>query len=147
MSLAKHGKLHAQLQMYAPLMHWLKATDHGCYEKLLEVYTNSICKLYERDLRQFFDEARSKVIGLREKKSKNFIFHVLNYILDSLFILAVRGSDSGSEVGARHSLSMKNQTGNIATAASPSGAVQLPSQNLLGNERDLWTVRRNRVPC
>ena len=67
-SLAKHGKLHSRLQMYAPLMHWLKATDHGCYEKLLEVYTTSICKLYERDLRQFFDEARSKVIGLREKK-------------------------------------------------------------------------------
>ncbi len=52
----------------------------------------------------------------------------------------MRGSDSGSEVGARHSLSMKNQTGNSATAASPSGTVQLPSQNLLGNERDLWTV-------
>ena len=62
MSLAKHGKL------YAPLMHWLKATDHGCYEKLLEVYTNSIFKLYERDLRQFFEEARLKVIALRGKK-------------------------------------------------------------------------------
>jgi hypothetical protein len=75
-SLAKHGKLHSQLQMYAPLMHWLKATDHACYEKLLEVYTTSICKLYERDLRQFFDEARSKVIGLREKKRKEKYFYV-----------------------------------------------------------------------
>lgn len=56
--------------MYAPLMHWLKATDHGCYEKLLEVYTTSISKLYERDLRQFFDEARLKVIGLRERKRR-----------------------------------------------------------------------------
>ena len=54
--------------MYAPLMHWLKATDHVCYEKLLEVYTNSICKLYEQHLRSFFEEARSKVIALREKK-------------------------------------------------------------------------------
>lgn len=72
-TLAKHGKLHSQLQMYAPLMHWLKATDYLCYEKLLEVYTNSICKLYERDLRQFFEEARLKVIGLRERKSECMI--------------------------------------------------------------------------
>jgi len=56
--------------MYSSLMHWLKATDYLCYEKLLEVYTNSICKLYERDLRQFFEEARLKVIGLRERKSE-----------------------------------------------------------------------------
>lgn len=69
-SLVKHNKLHSQLQMYAPLMHWLKATDHSCYEKLLEVYTTSIGKLYERDLRQFFDEARSKVVGLPGKKRK-----------------------------------------------------------------------------
>ena len=61
--------------MYAPLMHWLKATDRGCYEKLLEVYTTSISKLYERDLRQFFDEARAKVMGLREKK-RNTIFEL-----------------------------------------------------------------------
>ena len=67
-TLVKHNKLHSQLQMYAPLMHWLKATDRACYEKLLEVYTTSIGKLYERDLRQFFDEARAKVVALREKK-------------------------------------------------------------------------------
>ena len=79
-TLVKHNKLHSQLQMYAPLMHWLKATDHTCYEKLLEVYTTSIGKLYERDLKQFFDDARTKVIGLREKKSNRF---------SSLFFLKV----------------------------------------------------------
>jgi hypothetical protein len=53
----------------------------------------------------------------------------------------VRGSDSGSEMGARHSLSIKNPSGTNVTTASPSGTIQMPSQNLLGNERELWTVR------
>ncbi len=144
-SLAKHGKLHSQLQMYAPLMHWLKATDHACYEKLLEVYTTSICKLYERDLRQFFDEARSKVIGLREKKrKKKKVFHLnapLVIFGYKYMFIAVRGSDSGSDMGTRHSLSIKNPSGTNVTAASPSGTIQMPSQNLLGNERELWTVQ------
>ena len=68
-------------------MHWLKATDHGCYEKLLEVYTTSIGKLYERDLRQFFDEARSKVVGLPGKKRKLFLILVLSPPLPSLLWL------------------------------------------------------------
>ena len=35
-----------------------------------QVYTGSIGKLYERDMRQFFDEARTKIMGLRDKKCK-----------------------------------------------------------------------------
>ncbi len=54
---------------------------------------------------------------------------------------AVRGSDSGSDMGTRHSLSIKNPSGTNVTAASPSGTIQMPSQNLLGNERELWTVQ------
>jgi len=100
-------------------VHWLKATDRACYEKLLEVYTTSIGKLYERDLRQFFDEARAKVVALREKK--------------------LRGSDSGSEVGTKY-LTMKNSSSNTTTISSPTGTATLPSQNLLGNEKDLWMV-------
>ena len=124
-------------------MHWLKATDPACYEKLLEVYTTSICKLYERDLRQFFDEARSKVLGLREKKCNLlFKYFYARQIFDvKALFLKVRGSDSGSELGTRHSLSIKNQSVAAASTTSPSAAVQqLPSQNLLGNERDLWMV-------
>ena len=37
-------------------------------------------------------------------------------------------------------MSIKSQPGNMATGASPSGNVIVQSQNLLGNEKELWTV-------
>ena len=73
-SLAKHNRLHSQLQMYAPLMHWLQAMDRRCYDELLKVYTTSIGKLYERDMKQFFDEARTKIMVVRDKK-RNYIIN------------------------------------------------------------------------
>lgn len=51
----------------------------------------------------------------------------------------LRGSDSGSDVGAKY-LTMKNSSSNTATISSPTGTASLPSQNLLGNEKDLWMI-------
>ena len=79
-SLAKHNRLHTQLQSYGPLMHWLQVMDRRCYDDLLKVYTASIGKLYERDMRQFFDEARTKIMGLRDKK-RNKITTILSLIV------------------------------------------------------------------
>jgi len=47
--------------------------DRRCYDDLLKVYTSSIGKLYERDMRQFFDEARTKIMGLRDKKRNKIL--------------------------------------------------------------------------
>ena len=53
----------------------------------------------------------------------------------------MRGSDSGSEAGAKYSLSLKNSASGVgAGATSPTGPVASSSQNLLGNERELWVV-------
>lgn len=59
--LPKHTTVHRELAPFAELMHWLKAMDDKSFEKLAKIYTNSLCKIYERDIRQFFDTARAHV--------------------------------------------------------------------------------------
>lgn len=61
MVLPKHTTVHRELAPFAELMHWLKAMDDKSFEKLAKIYTNSLCKIYERDIRQFFDTARSHI--------------------------------------------------------------------------------------
>jgi len=44
--------------------------DRKAYTALTKVYTNSLSKLYERDIKQFFEEAKQQISGMREKKGK-----------------------------------------------------------------------------
>lgn len=83
-------------------------------------------------------------IGLLVCFSSSLIRHnsfvsVDNVVFYSIFENLVRGSDSGSDVSAKY-LTMKNSSSNAATISSPTGTASLPSQNLLGNEKDLWMV-------
>lgn len=57
LKLSKHNH-HRELNCYQELMHLLKVMDSNSYDALSKVYTNSICKVYERDLRQFFEHAK-----------------------------------------------------------------------------------------
>lgn len=59
--LPKHTTVHKELAPFAEVMHWLKAMDLKSFEKLAKIYTNSLSKIYERDIRQFFDAARSQI--------------------------------------------------------------------------------------
>ncbi|XP_046397854.1 exocyst complex component 1 isoform X2 [Ischnura elegans] len=51
-------KHHAQLAPYGPLLGWARAMDRRAYTALARVYSSSLGKLYERDLRRLFEEAR-----------------------------------------------------------------------------------------
>lgn len=51
-------------------MHWCKAMDRKAYTALTKVYTNSLSKLYDRDIKQFFEEAKQQISGMREKKGE-----------------------------------------------------------------------------
>lgn len=44
-------------------MHWSKVMDRKAYIALMKVYTSSLGKLYERDIKQFMEEARNRVLG------------------------------------------------------------------------------------
>lgn len=57
LKLSKHHH-HRELNGYQELMHLMKTMDMNSYDALTKVYTNSLSKVYERDLRQFFDQAK-----------------------------------------------------------------------------------------
>lgn len=52
-------------------MHWMKAMDRKAYTALMRVYTGAISKLYDRDTKQFFEEAKLRISGLRTDKKGN----------------------------------------------------------------------------
>lgn len=70
LTLPKHSSVHRELELYTELMHWCKAMDRKAYTTLTKVYTNSLRKLYELDIKQFFEEAKQQISGMREKKGK-----------------------------------------------------------------------------
>ena len=48
---------------YSELVHWLKAMDPKSFATLQATYRQNLCKLYEKDIRRFFEMARFKVSG------------------------------------------------------------------------------------
>jgi hypothetical protein len=50
------------LSGYQELMHWMKLMDPQAYEALAKVYTGSLSKVYERDIRHFFEQAKTVVL-------------------------------------------------------------------------------------
>lgn len=59
--LPQHSGVHKELYIYTELMHWLKVMDRKIFESLKDVYTTSLGKLYDRDLRGLFNAARDKI--------------------------------------------------------------------------------------
>lgn len=59
--LMKHTAVHKELSAYSELMHWLKSMDRKAYDGLIRVYTSAMSKVYERELKNFFDLARSTI--------------------------------------------------------------------------------------
>ncbi len=63
LKLTKRRHIHRELAKYAELVHWLKTMDPGSFANLQSIYRTSVCKLYEKDLRLFFEAARFRVSG------------------------------------------------------------------------------------
>lgn len=57
----KHTTLHRELAAYTELMHWCKAMDRKAFMALNKVYTSSLSKLYERDIKLFLEDAKLRV--------------------------------------------------------------------------------------
>ncbi|KAG5674109.1 hypothetical protein PVAND_004094 [Polypedilum vanderplanki] len=75
LKLTKHNH-HRELNGYQELMHLMKVMDINSYEALTKVYTNSLSKVYERDLHQFFDQAKWMV-------TKNHVHEDINLSITS----------------------------------------------------------------
>lgn len=61
MTILKHTTLHRELAAYTELMHWCKAMDRKSFMALNKVYTSSLSKLYERDIKLFLEDAKLRV--------------------------------------------------------------------------------------
>lgn len=64
MLLSKHMALHKKLRPYTELMHWCKVMDRKAYTGLTNVYTQGLGKIYERDIKQFLEEAKQQITGV-----------------------------------------------------------------------------------
>lgn len=58
---SEHKNEHNKLKKCSELMHWLKVMDRKAYDGLTKVYTNAMSKIYERELKIFFDCAKTKI--------------------------------------------------------------------------------------
>lgn len=63
LTLPRHTALHKELTAYTELMHWCKVMDRKAYTALNKVYTCCLGKIYERDVRQFLDDAKQQISG------------------------------------------------------------------------------------
>ncbi|XP_018588695.1 exocyst complex component 1 isoform X3 [Scleropages formosus] len=95
--LPKHSPLHRDLLRYAKLMEWLKNTQREKYEGLMGTYVDYMTRLYEREIKDFFEVAKIKMTGT-SKEGKKFGLHgssgKLTGSTSSLNKLAVQGSSS-----------------------------------------------------
>ncbi|KAK6637036.1 hypothetical protein RUM43_010710 [Polyplax serrata] len=107
--LPNHNSIHKELEIYTELIHWCKAMDRKAYLGLIKVYITSLNKLYDRDIKNFFEEARQRITSVRDRKA--------------------RGSGSREDLAVK----LKQQ------AQSLSSGVKSPATlNLLGIEREQW---------
>ncbi|XP_040190678.1 exocyst complex component 1 isoform X5 [Rana temporaria] len=73
-TLPNHHPFHRDLLRYAKLMEWLKNTEYARYEGLMKNYIDYIVRLYDREIRDFFEVAKNKMTGAT-KEGKKFGLH------------------------------------------------------------------------
>ncbi|KAM6938092.1 exocyst complex component 1 isoform 2-T2 [Lycodopsis pacificus] len=98
LSLPKHSPLHRDLLRYSKLMEWLKNTHREKYEGLSRTYVDYMSRLYEREIKDFFEVAKIKMAGTTKEAKGKFGLHgssgKLTGSTSSLNKLTVQGSNS-----------------------------------------------------
>ncbi|XP_038572425.1 exocyst complex component 1-like isoform X2 [Micropterus salmoides] len=98
LTLPKHSPLHRDLLRYAKLMEWLKNTHREKYEGLSRTYVDYMSRLYEREIKEFFEVAKIKMAGTTKEAKGKFGLHgssgKLTGSTSSLNKLTVQGSNS-----------------------------------------------------
>uniref|UniRef100_A0A7N5ZRL9 Exocyst complex component 1 n=1 Tax=Anabas testudineus TaxID=64144 RepID=A0A7N5ZRL9_ANATE len=98
LTLPKHNPLHRDLLRYAKLMEWLKNTQREKYEGLSRTYVDYMSRLYEREIKDFFEVAKIKMAGTTKEAKGKFGLHgssgKLTGSTSSLNKLTVQGSNS-----------------------------------------------------
>lgn len=66
----QHNVVHRDLVVYADLMLWLKKVDEPVFHELSAVYMGSIKKLYSREISDFMESAKQKLVTAKDSKGK-----------------------------------------------------------------------------
>ena len=66
----QHGSAHKEMVIYADLMLWLKSTDPAVFSGLATVYTENLSRLYTREVSEFLESARQRLLS-KEAKGKH----------------------------------------------------------------------------
>ncbi|XP_075716016.1 exocyst complex component 1 isoform X3 [Rhinoderma darwinii] len=69
-TLPNHHPFHRDLLRYSKLMEWLKTTEYARYEGLTKNYIDYIVRLYDREIRDFFEVAKNKMTGVAKEGKK-----------------------------------------------------------------------------
>uniref|UniRef100_A0AAY4DCD0 Exocyst complex component 1 n=1 Tax=Denticeps clupeoides TaxID=299321 RepID=A0AAY4DCD0_9TELE len=72
LTLPKHHPLHRDLLRYAKLMEWLKSTQREKYEGLSRTYVDYMTRLYDREIKDFFEVAKIKMAGTTKEGKNKF---------------------------------------------------------------------------
>ncbi len=65
LKLSRRKHIHKELLKYSDLVHWLKDMDPKAFSALQGLYRENLCKLYDKDIKKFFEAARFRVSGDR----------------------------------------------------------------------------------
>ncbi|XP_043913553.1 exocyst complex component 1-like [Protopterus annectens] len=68
LNLPTHTPYHEDLLQYKPLMAWLKTTNSALFWDLPKVYAENLKKLYEKQIKEFFELAKNKLAGGKDSK-------------------------------------------------------------------------------
>ncbi|XP_042663264.1 exocyst complex component 1 isoform X3 [Tyto alba] len=66
LSAPSHGLHHEELVPYTPLMAWLRNTNPVLFCDLPKVYAQKLSGLYDREIKAFFEQAKTSLLGRRK---------------------------------------------------------------------------------
>ncbi|XP_069487724.1 exocyst complex component 1 isoform X2 [Ambystoma mexicanum] len=70
LTLPSHHPFHRDLLHYAKLMEWLKNTDYTKYDGLAKNYMDYLSRLYEKEIKDFFEVAKIKMTVMTKEGKK-----------------------------------------------------------------------------
>ncbi|CAN0345301.1 unnamed protein product [Lampetra fluviatilis] len=72
LSLPRHAAFQRDLLPYAMLMGWLKVTDQDVFTQLAKVYSQNLSRLYEKEIREFMEMAKQRLLTSSRDSRKLF---------------------------------------------------------------------------
>ncbi|GIY61293.1 exocyst complex component 1 [Caerostris extrusa] len=96
LTLPQHITCHRQLLPYTDLMTWVRDTEPSSYVQLCRVYTSSLSKLYEKEIKFLFELAKEKI----SKNGFERKYKTLTSGQDSVSKSSIKAAKSVSLLGA-----------------------------------------------